>query len=141
MTTTQLIYCCGCGKDTEARLTDGEEIYPHRRDLYTLPFWKCDVCGNHVGTHHKTRDRTRPLGCIPTPAIKKARMEIHSLLDPIWKYGNVMRQSVYRSISRRLGYEYHTAEIRSLDEAYNVIDMLKYYHEHNRTFPPLAGRK
>lgn len=60
------IYCTGCGKDVQARLTDGAERYPHRPDLYELPFWKCDTCGNYVGCHHKTRAPTKPLGCIAT---------------------------------------------------------------------------
>lgn len=77
------IYCCGCEKKVPARLTDGAEIYPHRHDLSGLPFWKCDTCGNFVGCHHKTKNRTRPLGCIPTPEIKEARKRIHSLLDPL----------------------------------------------------------
>jgi hypothetical protein len=67
------IYCCGCESAVQARLTDGREIYPHRPDLADLPFWKCDGCGNHVGCHHKTNDRTRPLGNIPTPEIRIAR--------------------------------------------------------------------
>ncbi len=61
-----LIYCCGCNEKIKARLTNGEEIYPHRTDLYLLPFWKCDSCGNFVGCHHKTDNPTKPLGCIPS---------------------------------------------------------------------------
>lgn len=64
--TNRAIFCCCCENDVHARLTDGREIYPHRHDLYSLPFWRCDGCGNHVGCHHKTKDRTRPLGVIPT---------------------------------------------------------------------------
>lgn len=65
------IFCCGCGVDVQARLTDVAEIYPHRDDLHSLPFWRCDACGNSVGCHHKTQNPTRPLGCIPTNEIKK----------------------------------------------------------------------
>jgi hypothetical protein len=72
------IYCCKCGGYVNARLTDGKETYPHRPDLYGLPFWRCDTCKNFVGCHHKTKERTRPLGCIPTKAIKDARKKIHA---------------------------------------------------------------
>ena len=68
---TKLIECVECKATVEARLTDGSEIYPHRKDLHKLPFWKCDHCGNFVGCHHKTKKRTRPLGCIPNKEIKK----------------------------------------------------------------------
>ena len=114
------VYCCGCGKNVRARLTDGREIYPHRHDLGNLPFWKCDTCGNYVGCHHKTKDRTAPLGCIPTPTLKEARKHIHDLIDPIWQSGKMGRTELYRMLSDRLGWKYHTADIRSVEEAREV---------------------
>ena len=119
------IYCCACYTNVVARLTDGAEIYPHRPDLKALPFWKCDTCGNFVGCHHKTRDRTRPLGCIPTKQIKQMRMQIHALIDPIWQADVISRRMLYKMLSRVLGREYHTADIRSTQEASNIIDFVK----------------
>lgn len=120
-----IIFCCSCGGDIEARLTNGAEIYPHRKDLEPLPFWRCDACGNHVGCHHRTRARTKPLGCIPTPEIKAARSRIHGLLDPIWQSGRADRKTLYRLISVAIGREYHTAEIRSVEEANEVFNVIK----------------
>jgi len=77
------IFCCACKSDVNARLTNGSEIYPHRSDLSSIPFWKCDDCGNFVGCHHKTSKPTQPLGHIPTPEIRKARQHIHMILDPL----------------------------------------------------------
>ncbi|SFI15024.1 zinc-finger-containing protein [Albimonas pacifica] len=115
------LWCCGCNAEVAPRLTDGREIYPHRDDLASLPFWRCDACRNFVGCHHKTKDRTRPLGCIPTPEVKNARQHIHRILDPIWKAGRMPRGKVYAQIASRLGVEeYHTAEIRSVEEARRV---------------------
>lgn len=114
------IYCCGCAEISHARLTDGTEIYPHRPDLASLPFWICDRCKNFVGCHHKTKDHIRPLGCIPTAEIKKARQHIHALLDPLWKNGFIPRGKLYAMLSEALGYQYHTAELRSLEEARKV---------------------
>lgn len=119
------IYCCGCKTKVEARLTDGKEIYPHRSDLFDLPFWKCDSCGNFVGCHHKTEDRTRPLGCIPTPEIKNARKEIHKILDPLWKKGKISRSKIYKYLSDSLGWRYHTADIRNIEEARKVYRLIK----------------
>lgn len=115
------IYCCKCGCDVNARLTDGKETYPHRPDLYSLPFWKCDTCSNFVGCHHKTKERTRPLGCIPTKAIKDARKKIHAAIDPLWQSGKVGRKEIYRKLSKVIGREYHTADIRSVAEAELVL--------------------
>lgn len=118
---TMTIFCCGCQSDVSARLTDGGEIYPHRPDLRALPFWKCDACGNFVGCHHKTKDRTRPLGCIPTAAIKQERQRLHLMIDPIWKSGRLGRSDLYARIAERIGIaEYHTAEIRSVEQAHAV---------------------
>lgn len=120
------LYCCGCGTDVEARLTDGREVYSHRRDLHSLPFWKCDACGNFVGCHHRTKERTRPLGCIPTKEIKVARQHIHKILDPLWKQNRIRRGDLYSMLAEKLGIEeYHTAEIRSVDEARKVYGIVQ----------------
>lgn len=120
MAEKRTIYCTGCEADVQARLTDGGEIYPHRPDLKSLPFWKCDTCGNSVGCHHKTKNRTNPLGHISTPELKKARIEIHKILDPIWQSGRMKRKELYAILTERLGWRYHTAKIRNIEEARQV---------------------
>lgn len=114
------IYCCGCEKEVEAKLVSGKEIYPHRPDLNKLPFLHCKDCGNYVGCHHKTKNRTRPLGVIPTHEIREYRKKIHATIDPIWKSKEETRAKVYSNMSDLLGYKFHTADIRSLEEAKDV---------------------
>jgi len=126
--------CAGCEKIVDARLTDGREIYPHRDDLSDLPFWKCDDCGNYVGCHWKTNERTKPMGVIPTPELRKARQHIHDLIDPIWKSGKVHRNRVYARMSVRLGLKsYHTGNIKSIEEARQVyrvaLEVRKHFDE------------
>ena len=106
------------------RLTSGIEIYPHRKDLSEIPFWKCDTCGNFVGCHHKTNNRTRPLGSIPTPEIREWRKKIHALLDPMWKGGSFKRSSIYAELSSAIGRQYHTAEVNTQQEAEAVTQKL-----------------
>ena len=117
MANQRRIHCCGCGGEVDARLTDGGEIYPHRPDLRRLPFWRCDACGNYVGCHHKTKNHTEPLGCIPTAELKEARKKLHALIDPIWQSGKMGRRDLYEAISRDVGWNYHTAKTRTIDEA------------------------
>lgn len=119
------LYCVGCSTKVLARLTDGKEIYPHRKDLYSLPFWKCDTCGNYVGCHHKTKNRTQPLGCIPTKELMNARKHIHAILDPIWQSGKITRNKLYKRISDVVGWKYHTANIRSVEEAREIYKIIK----------------
>ena len=120
------IYCCGCGQKVRARLTNGEEVYPHRKDLSGLPFWVCDSCGNYVGCHHKTKNRTAPLGCIPTPEIRQARTQVHQVLDPLWRSGEFTRGEVYKAIGDKIGQPFHTANIKSVKEA---DDIKSYCHQ------------
>lgn len=129
------IYCTGCGKDVQARLTDGAERYPHRPDLYELPFWKCDTCGNYVGCHHKTKDRTKPLGVIATPEILNARKKIHALLDPLWESNKIKRGQAYAYVTNRMikatgsqTYQYHNGEIRTIDEAREIYKIVAQLH-------------
>ena len=114
------LHCCGCSKKVSPRLTDGSEIYPARPDLVDLPFWKCDTCGNYVGCHHKTKDRTRPLGCIPTPKLRKARQEVHKLIDPYTRENHRLKRKLYKHLSGP--HTYHTAEIRSVEDARAVYE-------------------
>lgn len=118
MVETKQIWCCCCEKYIMARLTDGKEVYPYRKDLKKLPFWRCDDCKNWVGCHHKTKNRTRPLGNIPSPELKRARNYIHRLIDPLWQSGKIKRGALYNEISKRMGWtDYHTANLRTIGEA------------------------
>lgn len=121
----QKIYCCGCQDTVDARLTDGKEIYSLRQDLWKLPFWVCPRCGHYVGCHHKTSDPTKPLGVIPSGAIRELRKQIHRTLDPLWRSGKMTRSEAYRYVSEKLGYEYHTAEIRSEQEGKQVLSIVQ----------------
>ncbi|CAL9959105.1 hypothetical protein VPHD292_0047 [Vibrio phage D292] len=122
------IYCCTCGSEVEARLTSGIEIYPHREDLCDLPFWICS-CGSFVGCHHKTKDRTRPLGVIPSDEIKAYRRKIHAVLDPLWKNKVRTRGALYSELTQVLGREYHTAELKTVDECEAILNHIQttYY--------------
>lgn len=129
------IYCTGCEKDVQARLTDGAERYPHRPDLYELPFWKCDTCGNYVGCHHKTDNPTKPLGVIATKEILEARKKIHALLDPLWESKKIKRGQAYAYVTNRMikatgnqAYQYHNGEIRSIEEAREIYKIVAQLH-------------
>lgn len=119
------IFCCQCQSKVAARLTNGAEIYPHREDLAALPFWRCDACKNYVGCHHKTSNPTRPLGNIPNSEIRNARQRIHRILDPLWQSGRLSRRAIYAELSEALGWKYHTANIKSVEEARTVYTEVK----------------
>jgi hypothetical protein len=77
-----------------------------------------------VGCHHKTSNPTNPLGVIPTKEIMNARKHIHKLLDSLWNSGK-QRGKIYAELSRELGWNYHTGDIKTLDEAREVYRLLQ----------------
>ena len=115
---TRPIYCCQCGKPQNCEIRKGSDIYPNRPDLARKWFYQCPKCHQWIGCHPGTKN---PLGVIPTQEMKKARMIIHDLIDPLWKKGIISRGKLYRLISKELHIEhYHTGWTRSLRECRDV---------------------
>jgi len=57
------------------------------------------------------------MGVIPDAEMRKARGHIHSILDPIWKSKRLERRHIYAQLTKILGRQYHTGDLRTLDEA------------------------
>ena len=70
--------------ETAARLTDGREIYPHRKDLADKPIWACTICeDSYVGCHPGSEE---PLGFPADAALREARQLLHHRrIDPLWQ--------------------------------------------------------
>jgi hypothetical protein len=111
------IWCCECKGTVKARLTTGKEVYAHRPDLHTNAFWICDTCHNYCGVHKVNKN---PLGNIATPELRRARQNIHTILDPLWKELDYNRQALYEYISEKVGWDYHTAKLKTVEEAMAV---------------------
>jgi hypothetical protein len=127
-TTHKCIYCCECQNQSQARLVSGKEIYPHRSDLYSKNIWQCDTCKNYVGCHDNSKNPFKELGFIAGKEMKKARQHIHAILDPMWKNNKdkTRRGFLYNLIARELGRkEYHTAKIKTIEEAREVYKIVK----------------
>jgi len=116
------LFCCGCNKDVLPMLVNGKIIYPHRKDLYHKKFYLCRKCDSYVGVHEGTENH---LGCLATKEIMNARKHIHKLIDPIWEKGKIKRSELYKRISNKINRKYHTANIRSVDEAREIYIIAK----------------
>lgn len=112
------VFCCECNTKVRVASVRGSDIYaPCPPTIRNQKFFQCVHCGNYVGSYRNGR----PLGVIPTRELRYARMKIHALIDPVWKAKRISRTVLYRELSLRLGVaEYHTANIRTIDEARNV---------------------
>ena len=75
--------CTSCG--VASRLTNGQEVYPHRPDLYSKSIYVCDDCGGRVGCHPGT---TSAVGTPANALLRKERSKVHRLIDPIWKHAH-----------------------------------------------------
>ena len=117
----KLIYCVNCKTRMQAELCTGADIYKNRPDLSNKRFYKCPICGNYVGTHFNGE----PLGSIPTPELRQARIKTHNYIDSFWKSGKYSRKYIYQILSKTLGYTYHTGLTRSIDECENAIEIIK----------------
>jgi len=119
--TTYPTFCCICNKTVNAELVDGGRIYPNIKKLHSQNYYRCPHCYGYVGINSFTK---KPLGKIVSKEIKRYRMAIHSALDPLWFPNEQKRCWVYREMSKRLGYEYHTANVCSEKEARLVLNTL-----------------
>lgn len=102
-----MVKCIEC-YTTEALLTTGAEIYPHRKDLAALSFYICDNCGAYVGCHPGT---TTALGSPAGPETRSARQQCHRLFDRHWKSGGMSRSEAYARISKALGFSVHFSQL------------------------------
>lgn len=49
------------------------------------------------------------------------------MLDPIWQSGKIKRKELYKEISEKIGWPYHTAKIRSVEEAREIYKIVRDY--------------
>lgn len=109
------VVCPYCKKP--AKLITGEQMYPHRPDLYEKSFYRCNPCDAHVGCHPGTQN---PLGRMADSFLRAAKMKAHAAFDPIWKDGAMKRGSAYAWLSDQLGIDKKDCHIGMFD-----VDMCK----------------
>lgn len=59
-----------------------------------------------------------------TTQIMAVRKQIHRILDKLWATKGE-RKSIYKKLSEKLGYEYHTGNIRSYEEGMEIFKIVK----------------
>lgn len=120
-----MTYCCKCCKDVKPNKALGHILYPASPAVWKKVFLVCPVCGSHAAD--------LPGATIPTAELRLARQMIHSVIDPIWASGIVSRSELYALLSQRLGYEYHTSQVRTMDEAERIYELAHRIRDERRT--------
>lgn len=70
--------------------------------------WYCKEHDAFVGVHGN--DAKRPLGTLANGPLRRARMQVHATIDPLWKQWKMKRGKVYAILSEYFGEPYHTGE-------------------------------
>jgi hypothetical protein len=121
-----IVFCCVCDSDVTVNRVTGRDIYPHRKDLYHLSLIQCSRCNSHAGCHQKSG---KPLGSIPTPELRKLRVQLHARFDYLWKSKQLARAEAYRQMGEILGKEFHIGEVRSVAEYEQVVAAINKIRE------------
>ena len=116
---------CFCG--SSSHLASNSLIY-NGREYGNGKIWLCDrfpACRGSVGTHPDGR----PLGVIPTEEVKKLRIKLHAIIDPLWQVNNGRsksrnRGSVYGWLNRIMGREIHMGETTKQD-CMEILEAIK----------------
>jgi hypothetical protein len=130
------IKCPYCGQ--EAKLVNGQHVYPHRPDLKSLNFWACDPCDAYVGCHKEgatfllnkkqvRSDGTMPLGRLADARLRRAKSAAHAAFDPIWKGGSMSRHAAYAWLAEKMNLKKDDCHIGMMDAdaCYTVVQIAK----------------
>lgn len=114
--------CPICNK--ESKLVSGEQIYPNRKDLYNLSFYRCS---NHtdyyVGCHKGTNNA---LGILANREHRSWKIKCHAIFDPLWKSRKNFRKDLYCRLAHAMNIpieQTHFGEfsVDQLKQAYEII--------------------
>ncbi|MBY9081032.1 hypothetical protein KIH86_23040 [Paenibacillus sp. HN-1] len=57
-----------------------------------------------------------PLGTLATKELRELRRQAHSIFDPLWKDGHMLRHSAYRRLSEFMGTDRKETHIAMFNE-------------------------
>lgn len=108
-----------------AQLVTGEAIY---RDVVTSTvarrrFWLCAPCDAYVGTHRNSK-RAAPFGTLANKELRTMRRRVHSLLDPLWRSGEMARPEAYAWLATRLGLDVKRTHVGMFREPECMVAIL-----------------
>lgn len=85
---------------------DNKEVYGKRYGKSYMCYY-CRPCDAYVGCHNNSR---APLGTMANKALRQKRMEVHSIIDPLWKRGKFSRGDVYAKLADAFGETVHVGQ-------------------------------
>ena len=114
--------------ENESELVGGESIYPHRPDLFSLKFYKCDPCDAYVGTHKNTKNH-EPLGRLANKDLRAAKQAAHRAFDPMWRDHYMKRKEAYKWLADALEIDVKDCHIGMFSES-TCIDVVFHVNKY-----------
>jgi len=109
--------CNHCGK--EAKWVENKIVYNGKNYGKSYMIWWCKDCDAYVGCHNNTK---QPKGNILAKRdLRKARLETHAFIDPIWKSKKYKRKTVYKRLEEAFGKPIHVGGIETVKECQEII--------------------
>jgi hypothetical protein len=80
--------------------------------------WHCDRCKASVGCHNGT---ISPFGLMATGKVRRLRVEVHRVFDPLWKNAGLSRDEAYFWLQTTLGISAEACHISMLSEKQLIV--------------------
>ena len=93
--------CPYCGNS--AKYGPNEEFYNGKRYGKSYMCYYCKPCDAYVGCHENTK---KPLGTMANKKLRDLRTTCHSLFDPLWKDGEMIRKEAYQFLFIHTGVKH-----------------------------------
>jgi len=108
-----VVMCPYC--DRKAELINSIEIYKWA-SLGML--WICRLCDAYIGTHCNN-PRNLPLGRLANKKLRKLKIEVHKVFDPLWNYydSGKSRSEIYFWLAEKMKITRSNCNIAKFDVA------------------------
>jgi len=113
---------------------------PSEEETLKRSFWVCVPCEAYVGTHKRNAqyglDGTEPLGPLANRKLRRKRLNLHNMMDPVWKKLKWSRKRLYKWLADRLGISTETCHIAMLtdeqcDRAATLLEEVANFAQQN----------
>ena len=118
------VYCLGCNRLVKALLVKGVDVEPNVNLIADDFFYQCSTCKGYVGCHKNAKNRTEPLGVIPSEHIRQARLRVYNGFCIVAEHHKCTIAVIYKKLAKKIGKRITIAKIKSNDEAIDILKIL-----------------
>jgi len=111
----------------EALWVENKAIYGRNYGKSYMCYY-CKPCDAYVGCHQNT---TKPLGVMANKELREWRIKAHAVIDPLWKNGPIKRKTVYKILSREMGFQIHigNSDIATCEKLISIVKSMNQSYQ------------